>query len=235
MDNLPQKDTAKDMKTDTKTTTFKPAFTMIELVFAIVVLGIIAAVAMPRLDRDRTQEASDGILSNIRYTQQMALNDFRHSFKDPNWQRSFWQIQFEGCAGDGMFFTIGADKDYGGDISESEAALDPSDAGLPMFWRNTASCDIDDDTSAASRNIFITKLYGVTNVEGHGGCENLQHIGFDHLGRPHVGFSGSGVPYYSSYMSEKCTFTFTVEDAPNFSISIAPETGYAHIVDQNAS
>jgi len=46
------------------------AFTMIELVLVIVVLGILAALAMPRLERDLRQEAKDNLLSAIRYTQQ---------------------------------------------------------------------------------------------------------------------------------------------------------------------
>jgi len=53
----------------------KSAFTMIELILVIVVLGILAALAMPRVDRDSRQEAADNILSAIRYTQHLALMD----------------------------------------------------------------------------------------------------------------------------------------------------------------
>lgn len=50
-------------------------FTMLELVLVIVVIGILAALAIPRLERDLKQEAADTVLSNIRYTQHLALID----------------------------------------------------------------------------------------------------------------------------------------------------------------
>jgi len=235
LDHLPQKDVTKDMKK----LYFKNAFTMIELVFVIVVLGILAAIAMPRVDQDRTQEAADSILADIRYTQHMAMVDFRQRAIDTatltatDWQRSFWQIKIESCGnGTGLFVTVGADKDYGGDISTAEAAIDPSN-GKPMLWSNAADCGPGDDVSSASENIFITKKFGVTAIDSTN-CNNVQYIGFDHLGRPHLGFSGSTSPDYSTYMSSTCTFTFTV-DSGNFSISILPETGYAQIVGQDAS
>lgn len=213
---------------------FKNAFTMIELVFVIVVLGILAAIAMPKVDRDRTQEAADSILADIRYAQHMAMADFRQQSIGTNankWQRSFWQIKIESCGNSsGLFVTVGSDKDYGGDISTAEAAIDPSN-GKPMLWSNTADCGPGDDVSSASENIFITKKFGVTGISGCGGA---QYIGFDHLGRPHLGFEGSASPDYHTYMSNTCTFTFTV-DSGNFSISIQPETGYAQIVNQDAS
>ena len=62
---------------------------MIELVMVIVVLGILAVLAMPRLDRDLRQEAGDNILSAIRYTQHMALMDDVTNPNDNEWQKAF--------------------------------------------------------------------------------------------------------------------------------------------------
>lgn len=212
---------------------FKHAFTMLELVFVIVALGIIAAVAMPRLDRDLKQEAADSILSDIRYTQHMAQVDFRHSFNNAAWQTSFWKITFESCAGSGLFVGVGSDKDYQGDTNRDEAAIDPAN-GKPMFWLNTDSCTNGGDSTVSDR-IFITNKFGITSVAGTGGCAGLKHIGFDHLGRPHVSFSSSSAPDYTSYMSTTCTFTFTMSDGDTFAISIDPESGHASIDTQNDS
>lgn len=213
----------------------KSAFTMIELVFVIVVLGILAALALPRLERDLKQEAADSILSDIRYTQHLALIDNKHKFDESSWQRAFWKISFESCGGSsGLFEMVGTDTNYLGDVDSNEAATDPSN-GKPMFWTNTASCANGVDTTASSDRIFITKKFGVTAVNGTGGCNNLKHIGFDHLGRPHVSFSGSSTPNNSSYMSTACTFTFTMSDADTFAIIIEPETGHAFIVGQEGS
>jgi len=214
---------------------YKNGFTMIELVIVIAVLGILAALAIPRMQRDRTQEAADMILSNIRYTQHMAINDFKENPRDANWQKAFWQIQIESCANSsGMFLTIGSDLDYGGDIAKEEAALDPVN-GKPMFWSNTQDCsDGGDDT--VSHNVFLTKRFGVESIDTTGGCDGVKRIGFDHMGRPHVSFSDSDKPDYHSVMKETCTMTFKMKgDADDFSINIEPETGYAYIVNQNAS
>ena len=72
----------------------KEAFTMLELVFVIVVLGILAALALPRIDRDLRQEAGDNILSAIRYTQHLALNDDKINPSINDWQKSLWQVRF---------------------------------------------------------------------------------------------------------------------------------------------
>jgi len=226
-----------------RTTKHTPAFTMIELVFAIVVIGIIAIVAIPRYDRDLQQEAADTVLSYIRYTQQLALKDFREQTLNrtiggvnrsaSQWQRSFWKINFESCSDGGIYIGVGSDKDYQGDTDKSEAALDPSN-GLPIWWINTSACKSGGDNTV-SPNIFITKKFGVSSVSGAGSCAGIKHIGFDHMGRPHVSFSGSGTPDYSSYVSTSCIYTFTMSDGSTFGITIEPETGYSYISSQNDS
>jgi len=210
---------------------YKNGFTMIELVLVITVLGILAFSAMSRMERDLVQEAGDTILSDIRYTQHMAINDYRENPMNNNWQKSFWQIKIESCgSGSGLFISIGADKDYGGDIDKKESALDPENS-KPMFWTNTQECT-DGGDGTVSNNIFITKKFGVDSIETSGGCQDKKYIGFDHLGRPHVGFTNSATPDYSSYMQQPCDMKFTIKNGKNFTIRILPETGYAYIDGQ---
>lgn len=212
----------------------RSAYTLIEVVMVIVVLGIITALAIPRMERDAKQEAADSILSDIRYTQHLALTDNKHRFNKSSWQRAFWRFNVESCGnGSGLFIGIGTDLSLSGEPSQEESALDPVN-GKPMFWRNTLDCSGGGDNSVSER-IFITNKYGITEMAGTGGCEGKKHIGFDNLGRPHVGFAGSTQPNYSSIMTTKCTFTFTMPDNVTFAIDILPETGYAYIVGQEAS
>ena len=219
----------------------RKAFTMLELVFVIVVLGILAAMAIPRLDRDLKQEAADSILSDIRYTQHLALIDDKHKFDDPKWQQRFWRIVFSTCTGSNRFYMIGTDDDMesasNAFFDKNESAVDPAN-GKPMFWSTGTDCSSGGDTSVSDR-IFISKKFGITDITPSGGCSTTAntkgHIGFDHLGRPHYGFSSSTAPNYSSYMTSTCVFTFTMSDGDTFQIEILPETGYARIVDQNAS
>ncbi len=211
----------------------RTAFTMLELVFVIVVLGILAALAMPRFDRDLKQEAADNILSDIRYTQHLALMDYRHDNSDPNWQKSFWRIGFEFCSGSTDYYEyVGSDENYGGGIDDAEAAIDPTN-GKKMIWSG-AACPDGGDSNTSDR-LFITHKFGIKNFGHTGGCSSAQYIGFDHLGRPHQGFAGSTMPNYASYMATACTFTFTMSDGDTFAISIEPETGYAYIVGQPSS
>lgn len=212
-----------------------PAFTMIELVMVIVVLGILASMALPRLERDVTQEAADDILSHIRYTQHLALIDDKHLFNIPEWQRRYWKIMFATCKDSGTdryFFRIGSDEDMDSTTTfeKGEAAIDPIN-GKPYYMANNANCD----NQTVSNNIFIGKKYNINTIVGTGGCNNIKHIGFDHLGRPHTGFSGSNKPDYASYMANRCVLTFTFSSGDAFVINIEPETGYAFIDTQDGS
>ena len=212
---------------------------MMELIMVIVVLGILASMALPRLDRDRTQEASDSILSDIRYTQHLALMDNMHERNDPRWQQKFWRIVFSTCdSGNKHYYMIGSDTNKGDAnnafFAKTEAAIDPAN-GKAMFG-NAKFCKTDGDPTVSDR-IFITKKYGINSVRFLGGCTQNggNHLGFDNLGRPHYGFSLSNSPNYASYMTARCTMTFTLTNNDSFSINIEPETGYAFIVDQNSS
>lgn len=212
---------------------------MIELTMVIVVLGILAALALPRMERDIRQEAGDNILSAIRYTQHMALMDNVTDPRNSDWQKSFWRFGVRTClnAEGDVFYYVGSDEDREGNIDNDEAAVDPIN-GKIMLGAAGTSCASGVNNNA-SLNIFITKKYGIQNTNmfancGGGDADAARYVGFDHLGRPHTGFSGSGTPDYSSIMTADCslTFQFADTDIDDLVITIEKQTGHAFIVGQ---
>ena len=219
------------MRTLTKQT---KAFTMIELVFVIVVLGILAALALPRIERDLRQEAADNILSAIRYTQHLALNDDKTNPFINDWQKSLWTIRF---SSNGDHYTIGSDMDRAGNIDKIESAIDPLNG--KYMYNNSASPQADE-----SPNIFLNKKYGITTIAITAGCTNpagtaisTLHIAFDNLGRPFRGVSAA-TNTFDRYVNQDCNLTFSATNTfpgEPIVINISQETGYAFVVGQPES
>jgi prepilin-type N-terminal cleavage/methylation domain-containing protein len=199
------------------------AFTMLELVFVIVVLGILASLALPRMDRDLRQEAKDNILSAIRYTQHLALNDDKTDPSDTLWQKKLWKISFS-TSGNNLanFYTISSDADQDGFVDKDESAIDPVNG--KYMYNLGGNTVIEPDESP---NIFIGKTYGVNSITFSDACNDAQHIAFDHLGRPHNDI-GDAENDYDEYMDSDCTIQFGFVDTSikPLKITIATETGH---------
>jgi type II secretory pathway pseudopilin PulG len=213
---------------------------MIELVFVIVVLGILASLAMGRMDRDIKQEAASTILSHIRLAQQLALSDNKHRMdNDVNWQTSYWQFSIRVCGGVNIAYRVASDSDMGGTINgigKAESAINPVD-GKYIFSANCSNLDTDETPS-----VLLSKKFGIYNsdVSTTGGCSTRQVL-FDYLGRPHTnnttyGTATNAVPtYFDNIMTQDCNFTFNLSDGEQFTITIEAETGHSFIVGQENS
>jgi len=230
----------------------KSAFTMIELVFVIVVLGILASLAMGRMERDLRQEAAETILSHIRLAQQLALKDNKHrSDNNAEWQKAYWRFEYADCSDatnydgtDSLFYRVGSDSDRGGNINKTESAINPIN-GKYLYTFHTCNNLQADETP----EVLISKEFGVKNIvmDTRNGCgissgsSIAKHIAFDYFGRPHRGISGYSTSEFQKLMVEDCNITFTLstdyDDDGNddsFTITIKKETGHAFIVGQES-
>ena len=201
---------------------------MLELVFAIVVIGILAALAIPRLDRDLRQGAKDNIISAIRHTQGLALVDNKTNPTVSNWQRAFWQIRFSNptTPNNEWVYSVGSNMDYATSLDKDESAIDPVN-GKYMYSGDASPADSDESPA-----IFLTKKYGINTVtfndcSGSSGS-TARHIAFDNLGRPHRGVFGGENNYRTLVTNKDCiiTFTFIDSDITDLNITITRQTGH---------
>ena len=215
---------------------------MIELVFVIVVLGILSSVAMGRMERDLRQEAATSVLSHIRLAQRLAISDNKHRVdNDSTWQTAYWRFEYEKCDGVGVdryIYRVGADSDLSGGINKIESAVDPVTG--KYIWADGACNSFDDLESDESKDVYLYGRFGVEHI-GHssssGSCTS-QNIGFDFLGRPHAGvktYRTNNTSRFQKIMTKDCILTFSLSNGEEFKIKIEAETGYSYIIGQENS
>lgn len=102
----------------------KKAFTLLELVFVIVIAGILAFVLIPKSSDTKLLESANQLISHIRYAQQLALNNDQFDPNDENWYKKMWRIEFE---------NNGTYKVWrGADATSNKIAPDPANPGQKL-------------------------------------------------------------------------------------------------------
>lgn len=225
----------------------KKAFTLIELIFVIIIIGIMSAIVSTYFKDDKLALAVYQTLEHIRYTQHLAISDDKFDPKDTTYTnsgfngnsgkyyRSWWQIRFV-MQMNGIPQIVGysvySDKDREGNIDRTthqEAAVNPFD-GLHLNTFIAAD---------SSPDVNLLSKYSVNSVEFSQNCQaigftkiqnDIGAIVFDEKGRPYRGITdtNSNNPYLYR-LTSNCDITLTQQDGRQAVITIYPETGYAEI------
>ncbi len=218
------------------------AFTILELVFVIVVAGILTIVFVPRFDRNNLQEAANQVISHIRYTQHLAMIDDVCNNKNTTWFKSRWQIKFLKNSGSNNQWSYTVFSDWAGthtgNPDKKEIAKNPIDSNRYLTGGTSGTYLIQFTDKEATRELNIGNEYGIKEVKFGGGCRsNVRYISFDYLGRPFNSFP-ENLPYeipssgYHKLITSTCTIELCIDNSciDKIIIAIEPETGYAHII-----
>jgi len=231
----------------------KKAFTMIELVFVIVIVGILSAMIAPNFQRNSLREAADQVISHIRYTQHLAMMDDKYDPNDSKWFKGRWQMYFSKTtlgSDDKWTYSIFSDTgNYDGNPNKIELATNPLDATKYLTGGYSGTVQFDEPESTSE--LLLGKKYGILDIDFLGGCSapiNQQRIAFDYQGRLLYKNLGGSLPtsgLTSLYkrnnelrlVTTQCIvqlcLTSPCTSATNenkIEIAIEPETGYAHII-----
>ena len=192
----------------------RKSFTLFEAIIVIVVIGILAAVAMPRLETDNLQEAADKMISAIRYTQHLALidnkyipnknfsnfpNDIQKEKETKFWFKGWWCFYLRDFNGDS---STANDSLSGPDITIFSDT--PSANNNNLYNKNPSKSEIAKDPQTGKlacghkfdsgfkekdidRSYNLNISYNISKIVVNSKCKSRDSlkIYFDDLGRPH--------------------------------------------------
>ena len=224
----------------------KKAFTLIELVFVMVVLGILTFALWPTKQPTQAFEAARQIVAHIRYTQHLALNDDKfatHTDTDGtgnniaiDWYKRLWRITFSnpevvppGCRNGGWRYAVYQNisrglSDRGQPNGANEAASNPAQAGKVL-----SACYSGLSTNT-SDELNLSQTYKIENIDFSE--FGTQGIIFDELGRayPRGDFSqayNNGKKFKLGDNNSYGRITLSAKDGSVAKILVFAETGYA--------
>ena len=228
---------------------------MLELIFVIVVIGILAVVIVPRMEHNPTYEAGVQLLSHIRYTQHLALVDDQYDINDAQWYLERWQLYFPNAGQAYMIFTD-TNKDGSVDANLNyttvEAAINPADSNRFLIGTPNGTFA---DVNRLSDDLNLNTQYDIATVRINGGTASIQgRIIFDHLGRIYRGSTDAGAVVADDQITSPtdnlainaiviklcatgaaCVNNNQADNDQELAIRIERETGYACILQQGSN
>ena len=231
----------------------KKAFTLVELIFVVVVIGILAFALWPTKQPTQALEAARQIVAHIRYTQHLALNDDKFATHidtggtdsiAKDWYKRLWRITFSNLTADkdckiggwryAVYQNIAGDllSDSGQPNGTIEAARNPAQAGKVLSACYSGLSTNTSDELNLSQTYKIKKIDFSEFAEGG----KIQGIIFDELGRAYP--SGDFSQAYNNGKQFKLgnnelgnnsygRITLSAKDGSVAKILVFAETGYA--------
>jgi len=213
----------------------KRAFTLLELVFVIVIVGILAATMIPRTNDDSLARAAIQLQSHIRYTQHLAMVDDQFNPIDGNWYKKRWQIIFskQNSSADKWAYTIFSDKNSGssGRPNETEIAWNPlhNDQRMTGGYNSAQDLNVSNPNFIGMKSMNLGLSYGITNMS----FSCYQRLSFDYLGRPIKSDLSSNDEAYDSndLIKDYCDINLS-NSSGTATVRVYAQTGYVQVIFQ---
>jgi hypothetical protein len=203
----------------------KKSFSLLELIFIIVIISIISAIIMPKVQHSKLDLAGQRVILYLKYTRYLAFVDNKLKVDDDMWYKERWTMKFKNCEANigGLYFIVYSDKNHKGHPNKNECAKDP----ITLKWLYSFhNCISGDDKS---KYVLLTKEYGVSKIEIS--CNSTNTIGSISFGANGEVYSRLGINPLEKdkyKLTQTCFITLFDKEENFIKIAIEPYTGFIH-------
>jgi prepilin-type N-terminal cleavage/methylation domain-containing protein len=215
------------------------AFSLIELIFVIVIIGIISSLVIPSFKTNPLQEAAIQLASDIRYTQHLAMSSDNYNAKTTAWFQNRWRLKFyKGIkSNDKIAYTICNKEDSHTNVKVLNVARNPLNSLQLLSGGHSSSStklDIQSENFLGMKKLNLGESYNITSYSLSGGCR-YSRISFDYLGRPLYKDPNKLTSTYKEddnfiLIIKPCQITLTSSTDEEINLIIEAETGAVKII-----
>jgi hypothetical protein len=205
-----------------KTPIIKKSFSLLEIIFVIIILSIGAVMTLSKSQISKLNLATQKIILYLNYTRYISHIDNKFDIKDEEWEKKRWTLKFKNCNEKigGLYYNVYNDTSGGtAHYKKIDTLMDP----LNNKYLYSNGCR-EDSLNDKSKHVLLTKEYGIEKVKVN--CNTTSTIGQISFGYDGKIYSQLGTnikeiltPCEIKLFNDKNDFT---------TIRVEPKTGYIH-------
>jgi len=202
----------------------KKSFSLIELIFVIMLLAIITSQVSLKNNLSKIKLAKQQIVLHLKYTRYIAMLDNKYDNNNSLWFRKRWTMKFLNCQKKigGLYYVIYSDENLNGSISKEETLKDP----LTSNYIYSFQCK-EDTVYDKNKLILLTKRYNIESINIS--CNKTSTIGqlsFDINGELHSKLSTKDNEHDKYKIKKDCEIEIIDKFENKEIIIIAKNTGF---------
>ena len=203
----------------------KKSFSLIELIFAIVIISIVVASFIPKNNLSKLNLAADKLVLYLKYTRYIAMLDNKYKKDDDMWYKERYTLKFQNCSKKigGLYYVVFSDKNHKGSPNKDECVKDPiTNKYLYSHWDCNAGAD-------ESKYILLTKEFGVMDVDiSCNSTSTIGQISFGHDGKVYSRLGTKPQDLEKYEITKSCYINLYDIEQNKVTIVIEPDTGFIH-------
>ena len=205
------------------------SFTLIEIIFILILLSIILTFTIPSNQLSKIDLAKEQLITHLKYTRYIAMLDNKYYYNDDLWYKKLWNMKFLNCNKDvgGIYYVIYSNtiNPNRWNISKKETLIDPF---TNNYIYSSSRCE-QDSLYDKSKYVLLSNYYDIKDIKiSCNDTSSLGQIYFDNNGSAYSYIDNDYSKFTDNKIKNNCIITLIDSNNNERNITIEAYTGYIY-------